>query len=65
MKYLVVIPARLRSTRLPNKPLIKINGIPMIIRTFLRCNKIIPKSNIVVATDNIKIMKICRIYKVP
>ena len=65
MKYLVVIPARLRSTRLPNKPLIKINGIPMIIRTFLRCNKIIPKSNIVVATDNIKIMKICSIYKVP
>lgn len=65
MKYLVVIPARLKSTRLANKPLIKINGIPMIIRTFLRCNKIVPKSNIIVATDDIKIIKICNIYKVP
>jgi 3-deoxy-manno-octulosonate cytidylyltransferase (CMP-KDO synthetase) len=65
MKYLVVIPARLKSTRLANKPLIKINGIPMIIRTFLRCNKIVPKSNIIVATDDIKIIKTCNIYKVP
>jgi len=65
MKYLVVIPARLKSTRLANKPLIKINGIPMIIRTFLRCNKIVPKSNIIIATDDIKIIKICNIYKVP
>ena len=65
MKYLVVIPARLKSTRLANKPLIKINGIPMVIRTFLRCNKIVPKSNIIVATDNIKIIKICTAYKVP
>lgn len=65
MKYLVVIPARLKSTRLANKPLIKINGIPMVIRTFLRCNKIVPKSNIIVATDDIKIIKICTAYKVP
>ena len=65
MKYLVVIPARLKSTRLANKPLIRINGIPMIIRTFLRCTKIVPKSNIIVATDDIKIIKICNIYKVP
>lgn len=65
MKYLVVIPARLKSTRLANKPLIKINGIPMVIRTFLRCNKIVPKSNIIVATDDIKIVKICTAYKVP
>jgi 3-deoxy-manno-octulosonate cytidylyltransferase (CMP-KDO synthetase) len=65
MNYLVVIPARLKSSRLAKKPLIKINGIPMIIRTFLRCNKVVPKSNIVVATDNIEIIKICNIYKVP
>ncbi len=65
MNYLVVIPARLKSTRLTNKPLIKINGIPMIIRTYLRCEKIIPKSKIIVATDNIEIIKVCNIYKVP
>jgi 3-deoxy-manno-octulosonate cytidylyltransferase (CMP-KDO synthetase) len=65
MNYLVVIPARLKSSRLEKKPLIKINGIPMIIRTFLRCNKVVPKSNIVVATDSIEIIRICKIYKVP
>jgi 3-deoxy-manno-octulosonate cytidylyltransferase (CMP-KDO synthetase) len=65
MNYLVVIPARLRSTRLKNKALIKIKGIPMIIRTFLRCSEVVPVSKIVVATDNIKIIKICNSYKVP
>jgi 3-deoxy-manno-octulosonate cytidylyltransferase (CMP-KDO synthetase) len=65
MKFLVIIPARLRSTRLAEKALIKINGIPMIVRTFLRCNKVLPKSKIIVATDDIKIMKVCDIYKVP
>ena len=65
MNYLVVIPARLKSTRLANKPLIKIKGIPMIIRTYLRCKKIIPESKIIVATDHTKIIKVCNIYKVP
>lgn len=31
---LVVIPARLASTRLPNKPLAEIGGIPMIVRVW-------------------------------
>ena len=37
MKFLVVIPARLKS-RLPNKPLININGLP-IVRTYKQCSK--------------------------
>ena len=41
--FLVVIPARLGSKRLPGKPLIKFNGIPMIIKTFIQCNKVIKK----------------------
>lgn len=64
MKYLVVIPARLKSKRLPGKPLIKIKGIPMIIRTYLQCAKVIPKSNILVATDSQKIIKLCNAYKI-
>ena len=31
MTYAIVIPARLNSKRLPKKPLIKLNGIPMIL----------------------------------
>ena len=63
--YIVVIPARLSSKRLPEKPLIKIKGIPMIVRTFIQCNKFIPKKNIIVATDSNKIIKVCKIYNVP
>ena len=37
MKYLIVIPARLKSTRLPNKPLIKIQGKEILLRTYERC----------------------------
>ena len=32
MKPLVLIPARLAATRLPNKPLADIGGLPMIVR---------------------------------
>ncbi|MDT8445879.1 MAG: 3-deoxy-manno-octulosonate cytidylyltransferase [bacterium] len=36
MRSLVIVPARLASTRLPNKPLLKINGTSMIRRTLER-----------------------------
>ena len=29
---LIVIPCRMNSTRLPGKPLLKFNGLPMVIR---------------------------------
>ncbi|MGN1149885.1 MAG: 3-deoxy-manno-octulosonate cytidylyltransferase, partial [Sutterella sp.] len=32
MSFTVIIPARLKSTRLPNKPLADIGGKPMIVR---------------------------------
>ena len=48
-KYLVVIPARLKSKRLPNKALLEIKGIPLVVRTFRQCKKAIPEKNIVVA----------------
>jgi 3-deoxy-manno-octulosonate cytidylyltransferase (CMP-KDO synthetase) len=57
--YLLIIPARYKSKRLPAKPLIDIKGLPMIIRTFNQCNKVVPRSKILVATDNKKIQKIC------
>ena len=59
MKIAVIIPARYQSSRLVGKPLIKIHGIPMIIRTYNQCCKAIDPKFIFVATDNIKIRKEC------
>ncbi len=41
MSFVVIIPARYASTRLPGKPLVDINGKPMIVhvleRARIRC----------------------------
>ena len=63
MKYIVVIPARYRSKRLPGKPLAKIGSLPMIVRTYNQCSKIVSRDKIIVATDSLKIKKICDAYK--
>lgn len=56
MKYLVVIPARLASTRLPNKPLVEIEGKSMIQRTYERCLEAVDSpENVIVATDHMDI----------
>jgi len=62
LKYLIVIPARLKSKRLPDKPLLNIGGIPMIIRTYHQCLKVVPAEKIVIATDSNKIKKVCEKY---
>ena len=59
-KYVLIIPARYSSTRLPGKPLIKIKGIPMIIRTCKQCLKVVPAKNLYVATDDKKVEKCCK-----
>ena len=64
MKYLVVIPARYKSKRLPGKLLAKIGGLPMIVRTYNQCVKVVSKDNIIVATDSLKIKKVCEEYKI-
>lgn len=53
--YLLVIPTRMKSTRLPNKPLIDIAGKTLIQRTCEQVNKVVPIENFLVATDNKKI----------
>ena len=59
MNYIVVIPARYKSTRLPGKPLIKLKGTPMIIRTYRQCLKAVSSNKIYVATDSNLIKKTC------
>ena len=58
-KYVIIIPARIGSTRLPNKPLIILNGKTIIQRTYDKCIKALPKENVYIATDSLKIKNFC------
>ena len=46
----IIIPARIGSTRLPNKPLIDLNGKSLIQRVYLNASKI--SKNVFIATDS-------------
>lgn len=56
MKSLVIIPSRLNSTRLPEKPLILIKGKSLINRVYHQVKKCKNKTDILIATDNEKIV---------
>lgn len=60
MKSIIVIPARMQSSRLPGKPLIDIMGQSLIQRTYNQCVKAFPRNRIYVATDDIQISKHCK-----
>lgn len=62
--FLIVIPARYNSKRLRGKPLLDICGIPMIVRTYIRCKKVFPVSKIIVATDDVRIKNVCEKNKI-
>lgn len=57
--FVVVIPARYDSTRLPGKPLVKIKGKELLLRTYQQCSLAVPDSKIFVATDSNKIKDFC------
>ncbi len=59
MSPLVVIPARYESSRLPGKPLVPLCGVPMIVRTFRQCAKVMPEERILVATEDARIVETC------
>lgn len=56
MKIIGIIPARYSSTRLPGKPLAIINGKTMIERVVEQCLKCKTLSQVVVATDDERIL---------
>ena len=64
LDYIVVVPARYASTRLPGKPLRLIDGLPMIVRTCLQCLKAVQRHKLYVATDDKKIKKCCEKYNI-
>jgi 3-deoxy-manno-octulosonate cytidylyltransferase (CMP-KDO synthetase) len=57
MKILGVIPARFASTRFPGKPLADLAGKTMIQRVYEQCKKSARLTEVVVATDHLKIME--------
>lgn len=58
MSFTVIIPARLASTRLPNKPLVDLGGKPMIVRVAERA-RASGAARIIVATDHADIAAAC------
>ena len=58
MSYTVLIPARLASTRLPDKPLADIGGLPMVVRVAQRA-ALSQAQQVVVATDSERILAAC------
>jgi 3-deoxy-manno-octulosonate cytidylyltransferase (CMP-KDO synthetase) len=58
MSFVVIIPARLASTRLPNKPLADLGGKPMIVRVAERA-RASGAERIIVATDHADIAAAC------
>jgi len=54
---MIIIPARLASTRFPEKVLADIGGLPMVVRTAKAVEHL---DNVVVAADDEKIIEICK-----
>ncbi|MDO8698973.1 MAG: 3-deoxy-manno-octulosonate cytidylyltransferase [Rhodoferax sp.] len=67
MSFTILIPARLASTRLPNKPLADIGGIPMVVRVAQRVMSLQAPTGpvrVVVAADSAEIMAACQAHGV-
>jgi 3-deoxy-manno-octulosonate cytidylyltransferase (CMP-KDO synthetase) len=60
--FIVVIPARLASTRLPNKPLADIHGKPMVVRVAERAMRSQARK-VYVVTDDVHVMDACINHK--
>ncbi len=61
--FTVLIPARLASTRLPDKPLADIAGLPMVVRVARRA-AMSRAQRVVVAADDARIQDACRAHGV-
>jgi len=59
MSFIVVIPARYQSTRLPGKPLLDIAGKPMVLHVVEQARRS-SAAAVYVATDDARIADVCR-----
>lgn len=63
MEFVVIVPARLGSTRLPNKPLANLGGVPMVVRVARNAQKSGAK-RVIVAADDAEIVAACSAHDV-
>ncbi len=63
MSFTVIVPARLASTRLPNKPLADIGGLPMVVRVARRAAAS-AAARVVVAADSPLTVQACEAHGV-
>jgi 3-deoxy-manno-octulosonate cytidylyltransferase (CMP-KDO synthetase) len=63
LRFAVLIPARLASTRLPDKPLADIAGLPMVVRVAQRALQS-SAERVVVAADDARIVAACEAHGV-
>ena len=65
METVGIIPARYGSSRLPGKPLMDINGKPMIQHVYEAARKAENLQKIWVATDSMEILRVCEKRQIP
>ncbi|MDR0408709.1 MAG: 3-deoxy-manno-octulosonate cytidylyltransferase [Campylobacteraceae bacterium] len=58
---MIIIPARLASTRFPNKILTDIFGLPMVIKTAKAVESV---DNVVIATDSNEVIEVAKKYNI-
>lgn len=59
--FTIIIPARFESSRLPGKPLMDINGKPMIEWTWLQAKKS-GATRIIIATESVQVKQVCESF---
>lgn len=59
MKIVAVIPARYQSSRFPGKPLIDINGFPMVWWVYHEAKKVKEFDDVIVATESDIVLRKC------
>lgn len=63
MHCAIIIPARLHATRLPNKPLADLGGLPIVVRVARQAHKCHLAQRVVVATDDERIAGVVRSHQ--
>ncbi len=61
MDYTVIIPARMASSRLPDKPLADLAGLPMVVRVAQRAAQSRAR-RVVVAADDARVLQVCQTH---
>jgi 3-deoxy-D-manno-octulosonate 8-phosphate phosphatase (KDO 8-P phosphatase) len=64
VRTVIVIPARLRASRLPNKPLANLGGLPLVVRVARQAQKVRGAHTVIVATDDSSIYNACAKHEI-